>query len=119
MRSFAWELSFEVFRFETFAGNLGLLFFFSKLSPGIFSLIYSAWDVSFGDFRLGSFAWELSLGILRLGTTVAWDLQPSICSFWLKICGSRSVAQDLQLSIFGSKRKDPKLKMPTNISKYR
>jgi hypothetical protein len=30
-----------------------------------------------------------------LGSAVAYDLQFGICSFWLKICGSRSLAQNL------------------------
>ena len=53
---FAWELSLEVFRFETFAWGFDCW---------IFWLIYSVGDVSLGNFRLGSFVGELSLRILR------------------------------------------------------
>ena len=84
MGSFAWDISFGVFRLETFVcdpslenfrleislgsfrarpsalkhslGNVGFGSFVSELSLGIFRLGYSTWDDSIGSFRLGSFA---------------------------------------------------------------
>jgi hypothetical protein len=67
--SFAWKLSFGVFRFEAFAWELSLW---------IFRLGTFAWDLSLDIINyiplgFGYFDWKLLLGIFRLGT-FAWDL---------------------------------------------
>ena len=56
----------------------------------IFNLAFCL-EISVGDLSLGN----CHLDLFRLGTTAAYDLQLSICRFWLKICGSRSLAQNL------------------------
>ena len=68
MGSFAWEMSFRIFRLETFVCDPSLGNFRLELSLGSFRLGFFDLKRSLGNFRFGSFVWELSLGIFRLGT---------------------------------------------------
>ena len=99
--TFAWYLSFENFRFGTFALELpfGIRrlavcpwhLSFGSSAPnfrlitivGLSRIETFAWELSHGSSRLGIFALDLSLGIFRLGTIaldfIAWG--PSLGYF--------------------------------------
>ena len=64
--SFAWEMSFRIFRLETFVCDSSLGNFRLELSLGSFRLGFFDLKRSRGNFRFGSVVWELSLGIFRL-----------------------------------------------------
>ena len=59
----AWELPFQIVRFESFDWNFHLGY-----SLGDFRLIALAWDPSFGNVRFGTFTLELSFWNFSLGT---------------------------------------------------
>jgi len=77
--SFAWEMSFRIFRLETFVCVPSLGNFRLDLSLGSVRLGSFALKRSLGIFRFGSFVWELSLGIFRLILSIifrlVWDFR--------------------------------------------